>query len=77
MCIHNYGAILFISDVDYYSANSASHCNHENGACKCSVTNEQCTGLDICSKDGACEGMHNLFIKIYIVPSMVYEICTL
>ena len=70
MCIHNCGAILSISVVDYYSANSASHCNPENGACKC-ATNEQCTGLDVCSKDGACEGMHNLFIKIYILPSMI------
>ena len=70
MSIDNYGAILFISDVDYYSANSASHCNPENGACKCSVMNEQCTELQICSKDGACEGMYNLFIKTYIVPSI-------
>ena len=67
MRIHNYDAILFISDVDYYSANSASHCNPENGACKCSVRNEQCTGKEICAKDGACESMYNLFIKTYIV----------
>ena len=56
-----------ISAVDYYSANSANYCANENGICKCSATDEQCTGLEVCSYDGACEGIHNDFIQIYIV----------
>ena len=41
--------------VDYYSANSANHCDAENGICQCTAMNERCTGMKICSKGGACE----------------------
>ena len=40
----------------FYIANSASYCDGQQGTCKCSATTERCTGQDLCSKNGTCEG---------------------
>ena len=51
-----------VSATSYYSANSVNVCDAEKRKCKCSESAERCTGLDVCSDNGECEGNHkNLF----------------
>ena len=63
--------------VDYYSVNSANYCDAEKGTCQCTMTNGTCTGAEICSKDGTCEGNNNEIIKIHLVISWYFILYTL
>ena len=57
----------------FETANSASYCETTTNECKCSATSEQCIGLDICSKEGVCEGKYeNTYIKLVILFQQVF-----
>ena len=46
----------FVSENQFYRANSARYCDSKTNTCKCSATAEKCTGQTTCSEDGSCQG---------------------
>ena len=56
----------YVSDNQFYTANSARICDSATNKCKCSATIEQCTGEKICNKGGTCQGKYKILSILVI-----------